>query len=60
MSPDATPTLPSGPTGVRYSLNELLRELKAERTSGAMAFERLDQAAISKLIKAKRARRDKA
>ena len=38
---------------VRYSLPQLLEELKAERTAGTFAMEKLDQAEIGKLFKTK-------
>ena len=58
---DATPppaTLPLG-AEVRYSLPELLNELKGERVAGAFAMEKLDQTEIGKLFKAKATRRVK-
>jgi hypothetical protein len=48
-----------GVTEVRYSLPALLEELKAERTSGSFAMEKLDQNEIGKLFKAKAPRRVK-
>lgn len=44
---------------VRYSLPELLEELKLERTGGTFAMEKLDQNEIGKLFKAKAPRRAK-
>ena len=44
---------------VRYSLPEMLEELKAERSTGTFAMEKLDQTEIGKLFKAKVARRAK-
>jgi hypothetical protein len=44
---------------VRYSLPELLEELKTERATGAFAMEKLDQHEIGKMFKAKGARRAK-
>ncbi|MEY2880630.1 MAG: hypothetical protein RLZZ15_3010 [Verrucomicrobiota bacterium] len=44
---------------VKYSLPQLLLELKAERTGGAFAMEKLDQNEIGKLFKANAARRPK-
>jgi len=44
---------------VRYSLPQLLTELKAERATGAFAMEKLDQHEIGKLFKLKGARRGK-
>ena len=48
-TPRPIPTL----TEVRYSLPEMLEELKAERTTGTLAMEKLDQFEIGKLFKAK-------
>jgi hypothetical protein len=39
---------------VRYSLPEMLAELDAERGSASFAMEKLEQAEIGKLFKAKR------
>lgn len=44
---------------VRYSLPDLLRELKSERASSVFAMEKLDQNEIGKLFKAKAPRRVK-
>ncbi len=44
---------------VRYSLPDLLNELKAERAAGSFAMEKLDQNEIGKLFKAKPTRRVK-
>lgn len=44
---------------VRYSLPDLLEELKAERTTGSFSMEKLDQNEIGKLFKAKAPRRVK-
>jgi hypothetical protein len=41
---------------VRYSLPEILEELKTERTASTFAMEKLDQQEIGKLFKAKSAR----
>ena len=61
----ATPPAPA-PDGappalaeVRYSLPQLLAELKAERATSTFAMEKLDQAEIGKLFKAKSPRRVK-
>jgi hypothetical protein len=44
---------------VKYSLPDMLRELKAERATGAFASEKLDQSEIGKLFKPKTPRRVK-
>jgi hypothetical protein len=44
---------------VRYSLPQMLAELKLERTTGFFAMEKLDQNEIGKLFKAKGPRRAK-
>lgn len=44
---------------VKYSLPELLEELKSERATGSFAMEKLDQNEIGKLFKAKAPRRVK-
>lgn len=44
---------------VRYSLPQLLEELKLERTASSFAMEKLDQAEIGKLFKSKGPRRAK-
>jgi hypothetical protein len=44
---------------VRYSLPQMLEELKAERAAGSFAMEKLDQNEIGKLFKAKAPRRAK-
>ncbi len=41
---------------VRYSLPELLEELKAERAASSFAMERLDPSEIKKLFKSKAGR----
>ena len=41
---------------VRYSLPDMLEELKTERMAGTFAMEKLDQQEIGKLFKAKSAR----
>ena len=51
-----TPPPPSGrlfATEVRYSLPELLEEIKAERATSTFAMEKLDQHEIGKLFKAR-------
>jgi hypothetical protein len=44
---------------IRYSLPDLLEELKAERATGTFAMEKLDQTEIGKLFKTKAPRRVK-
>ena len=44
---------------VRYSLPEMLAELRLERATGSFAMEKLDQKEIGKLFKAKAPRRAK-
>jgi hypothetical protein len=44
---------------VKYSLPEMLNELKAERATGVFASEKLDQTEIGKLFKPKIPRRVK-
>jgi hypothetical protein len=46
-------------TEVKYSLPEMLAELEAERGSASFAMEKLDQAEIGKLFKAKKPARAK-
>ena len=61
-SPAGAPTTDTNPTGlaeVRYSLPQMLAELKLERTTGLFAMEKLDQNEIGKLFKAKAPRRAK-
>lgn len=55
-SPDPEPAAPPEIAEVRYSLPQLLEELKAERTSSTFAMEKLDQHEIGKLFKAKATR----
>ena len=43
-------------TEVKYSLPEMLEELKAERATSTFAMEKLDQKEIAKLFKAKATR----
>lgn len=57
-SPDSPP--PGIALGeVKYSLPQLLRELKVERSAEGFAMEKLDQHEIGKLFKAKAPRRAK-
>lgn len=44
---------------VRYSLPEMLAELRLERTTGSFAMERLNQSEIGKLFQNKQKRRAK-
>lgn len=44
---------------VKYSLPDMLTELKSERATGAFASEKLDQTEIGKLFKPKTPRRVK-
>ena len=53
------PDQPSGLTEVRYSLPELLAELKDERAAGSFAMEKLHQAEIGKLFQIRKKRRVK-
>lgn len=66
MSPSSTPSSePRRPEPltmvreVKYSLPDLLQELKGERASSAFGMEKLDQTEIGKLFKAKPTRRVK-
>lgn len=51
--------MPAGLSEVRYSLPEMLHELKAERASASFAMEKVDQTEIGKLFKTKAPRRGK-
>ncbi|MES2692129.1 MAG: hypothetical protein V4773_01565 [Verrucomicrobiota bacterium] len=64
MSTPASPTPEPTPAAskiqiaeVRYDLRQMLEELKAERAASTFAMEKLDQAEIGKLFKAKGPRR---
>lgn len=57
IPPDHVPALTIAE--VKYSLPEMLAELKAERATGSFAMEKLDQHEIGKLFKAKAPRRVK-
>jgi len=63
MSVPADPTPPPSPSlaiaEVRYSLPQMLEELKAERAASSFAMEKLDQAEIGKLFKAEASPRAK-
>lgn len=57
---DSAPTPPRlAIAEVRYSLPEMLEELKAERAASTFAMEKLDQNEIGKLFKSKAAPRAK-
>jgi len=56
MCPDSQ-TTHSPMIEVRYSLPQLLREVKLERDAPAFAMEKLDQTEIGKLFAKKRPRR---
>lgn len=55
----ATPPPPVVIREVKYSLPQLLEELKVERAAASFAMEKLDQHEIGKLFKAKAPRRAK-
>jgi hypothetical protein len=64
ISPDHAQAPASAPSAaiiaeVRYSLPQMLAELKLERATGSFAMEKLDQNEIGKLFKAKAPRRAK-
>ena len=59
MSTDPNPKPPAMVSEVKYSLPELLEELKLERAGGTFAMEKLDQNEIGKLFKTKAPRRVK-
>lgn len=61
MSDSAEPNVPAKIVlrEVKYSLPEMLNELKAERSLGSFASEKLDQTEIGKLFKPKTPRRVK-
>ncbi len=44
---------------IRYSLPELLAELKLDRTTGSFSMEKLDQTEITKLFETQKKRRAK-
>ena len=61
-TPETTPPAASASlqvAEVRYSLPDILRELTLERATGTFAMEKLDQAEIGKLFKAKAQHRAK-
>jgi hypothetical protein len=57
--PSASTPTPAAPVlaEVRYSLPEMLREIALERSSQALAMEKLDQTEIAKLFSKPRPRR---
>jgi hypothetical protein len=59
MSSTSNPKPATVITEVRYSLPEMLEELKTERAVGSFAMEKLDQHEIGKLFQAKTPRRVK-
>jgi hypothetical protein len=61
MNPPENPAAPAAPASVkiaevRFSLPDLLAEIKTERAASTFAMERLDQTEIGKLFKSKAAR----
>lgn len=56
---DAGQTAKPGLSEVKYSLPDLLEEIKLERTADSFAMEKLDHLEINKLFKAKPKRRAK-
>jgi hypothetical protein len=52
-APNSHPALRSQIAEVKFSLPEMLEELKTERGASAFAMEKLDQNEIGKLFKAK-------
>jgi hypothetical protein len=59
LSPDSSAPARIVLTEVKYSLPEMLEELKAERAASSFAMEKLDQVEIGKLFKPKTPRRVK-
>ena len=62
MNAASPPLQPAGGSGlleVRYSYKDMMSELKAERSAAVFSMEKLDQAEIAKLFKARKLRRDK-
>jgi hypothetical protein len=57
-TPSPEPDDPTPIVEVRYSMPELLRDVKRDRASVAFAMEKLDQAAINALFEQQQARRD--
>lgn len=58
-NPDPNPPPIVTVAEVRYSLPQILEELKAERSASTFAMEKLDQTEIGKLFKSKPTRRVK-
>jgi hypothetical protein len=58
--PESAPLATTQIAEVRYSLPEILAEIRLERSTGSFAMEKLDQAEIKKLFKAKRRAKSKA
>lgn len=57
MSNAPLPPTPPPINEVRYSLPALLAEIRIERATSTMAMDKLDQREITKLFKARNARR---
>ena len=57
--PPSETGLPVELVSVRYSLPQMLAELRVDRATGAMASEKLDQVEIGKLFKKQPQRRAK-
>jgi hypothetical protein len=57
--PPAETGLPVELVSVRYSLPQMLAELRVDRATGSMASEKLDQVEITKLFKKQPQRRGK-
>jgi hypothetical protein len=55
-NPNTQPAVRTKLAEVRYSLPEILEELKAERASASFAMEQLDQKEIGKIFKSKASR----
>ncbi len=55
-NPNNQPVVRTKLAEVRYSLPEILEELKAERASASFAMEQLDQKEIGKIFKSKASR----
>ena len=55
-TPNIQPLVRTKLAEVRYSLPDILEELKAERASASFAMEQLDQKEIGKIFKSKASR----